>query len=197
MLQLLVQEFKKLRNKDTNMGCASSKPGRQSKQTSEQQQRTRAATGIISLRDQKLKVRAFHVHTVSRYRVCRKIGVVAVTWIMLVIADLGAWAAYRLGCCCLSCCRCHPRGGWQWCNDSAVFQHISADPQALPESLQQDHRARVLDAASNQLTALPAWLASFTATLNRLVLSNNHLSVLPPELGQLTQLKYLVLDHNR
>lgn len=85
----------------------------------------------------------------------------------------------------------------QFCNTPTEFSNVPADPQALPESLQQDLRARVLDAASNQLSALPPWLASFAATLTRLVLSNNHLSALPPELGQLKQLKYLVLDHNR
>lgn len=60
MLRSLVQEFKKLAQKDNTMGCASSKSGKPSKQTAQQQQRTRAATGIVSLRDHKLKVQCAH-----------------------------------------------------------------------------------------------------------------------------------------
>ena len=52
----LVQAFKDLGKKDEKMGCAGSKPSKQGKRQEQQQQRTRAATGIVSLRDQKLKV---------------------------------------------------------------------------------------------------------------------------------------------
>ena len=74
--------------------------------------------------------------------------------------------------------------------------HMS-DPQALPESLHQDYRARVIDAANNRLETLPPWLGGFAASLNRLVLSGNQLAALPAELGQLSQLKTLLLDNNR
>lgn len=47
---------------------------------------------------------------------------------------------------------------------------------------------RVVDATNNRISHLPGYLASFTA-LQRLVLSRNALTSLPPDLGALSTLK--------
>lgn len=54
-----------------------------------------------------------------------------------------------------------------------------------------------MDAASNQLTRLPPWIGVFGGTLTRLVLSSNLLQSLPAEIGQLLNLKTLLIDNNR
>lgn len=72
------------------------------------------------------------------------------------------------------------------------------DPlQALPERLQEAPSARVIDAAENQITKLPSWIGTFGGTLTRLVLSSNLLQSLPAEIGQLQNLKTLLIDNNR
>lgn len=56
--------------------------------------------------------------------------------------------------------------------------------------------ARQLDATNNMLSSLPGYLAGFVQ-LQRLLLASNHLRALPQHIGDLKQLKVLVVDDNQ